>query len=227
MPQPYVRRAAPPSAAAAPHRADAVTQAGLRVLLAEDDDDARALLVESLTALGHTVVAVAGARDAVAQAAIAAPDVLLLDVHLGDGSGVEAARAIAAELPGVAVLLYTGDQSLTLSASDLADSTAVSLLAKPTPPNTLDAALRLAAGRARALADATRDAEAARAALEARKTIERAKGVLMRRAGCGEDEAYRVLQRTSQDRATSMVEVARAVLASEPAAVRPRPRALR
>ena len=49
-----------------------------------------------------------------------------------------------------------------------------------------------------------------------RATIERAKGILMRRTGSSEQEAYRILQRTSQDRSVPMVEIARAVLASEP-----------
>jgi response regulator NasT len=195
----------------------APANAGVRVLIAEDDLPARALLVEALTALGHTVVAeVASGRDAVEEAARLLPDVVLLDVHMPDSSGLEGARGIAAQLPGTAVLLYTGDQTLSLSAQDIAETSAVSILAKPTPPNTLDAALRLAVARARATAEATREASAAREALEARKTIERAKGILMRRTGVGEQEAYRILQRTSQDRATSMVEIAKAVLASEP-----------
>jgi response regulator NasT len=200
----------------------------VRVLLAEDDVAARALLVESLTILGHTVVAaVTTAREAVEQAALLVPDVALLDVHLPDTSGLDAAREIAAQLPGTAVLLYTGDQTLSLSAREVVETSAVSLLAKPTPPNALDAAVRLAVARARALTAATSDAAAARAALEARKTIERAKGLLMRRTGCGEEDAYRVLQRTSQDRATSMVEVARAILASDSPGGAARPRALR
>jgi CheY-like chemotaxis protein len=49
-----------------------------------------------------------------------------------------------------------------------------------------------------------------------REAFERAKGILMRRTGSSEQEAYRILQRTSQDRSVPMVEIARAVLASEP-----------
>jgi response regulator NasT len=202
--------------------------AGVRVLVAEDDDDARELLVEALSALGHTVVAaLATGREAVERAAALRPDAVLLDVHLAGDSGIDAARGIAEQLPATAVLLCTGDRTLSLSAREVAETGAVTLLAKPTPPNALDAALRLAVARAGALAAATRDADAARAALEARKVVERAKGVLMRRTGCGEDDAYRVLQRTSQDRATSMLDVARAVLASEPPAGGRRPRAAR
>jgi response regulator NasT len=55
-----------------------------------------------------------------------------------------------------------------------------------------------------------------RRALANRKTIERAKGILQRRTGSSEQEAYRILQRASQDRSVPMVDIARAVLASEP-----------
>ena len=52
--------------------------------------------------------------------------------------------------------------------------------------------------------------------LEARKLIERAKGILMRRTGSSEQEAYRIMQRSSQDRSVRMVDIAKAVIDSEP-----------
>ena len=63
---------------------------------------------------------------------------------------------------------------------------------------------------------AREDAERARVQLENRKLIERAKGILMRRTGSSEQEAYSILRRTSQDRSVPMVEIAKAVLESEP-----------
>ena len=93
---------------------------------------------------------------------------------------------------------------------------AIAFLPKPAPPRVLDSTIRLAATRAKELMTARQDAESARTALENRKTIERAKGILMRRTGSSEQEAYRILQRTSQDRSVPMVEIAKAVLASEP-----------
>ena len=88
----------------------------VRIVIAEDDDNARALLVEVLASLGHSLVAEAACgTDAVAQARTHRPDAVLLDVHMPDASGVEAAKTIASELPGTAVVLFTGDHSLTLS----------------------------------------------------------------------------------------------------------------
>jgi response regulator NasT len=187
------------------------------VLIAEDDDNARSLLSDLLSSLGHTMVAeVSTGREAFERARDLVPDVVLLDVHMPDGSGIEAAELITQTLPGVAVVLFSGDATLTLSDRDVTATAAIAFLPKPAPPRALDSTIRLAANRAKELMSARKDAESARQALENRKTIERAKGILMRRTGASEQEAYRILQRTSQDRSVPMVEIARAVLASEP-----------
>ena len=129
---------------------------------------------------------------------------------------IEAAERITQTVPGVAVVLFSGDATVTLSDRDVTATAAIAFLPKPAPPRVLDSTIRLAATRAKELLTARQDAESARTALENRKTIERAKGILMRRTGSSEQEAYRILQRTSQDRSVPMVEIAKAVLASEP-----------
>lgn len=190
---------------------------GIRILVAEDDSNARALLAELLSELGHRVVAEVGTgREAQARAIELMPDVVLLDVHMPDGSGIEAAEVITSSAPGVAVVLFSGDEAVTLSDRDVTATAAIAFLPKPAPPRVLDSTVRLAATRARELASAREEAAGAQQALENRKLIERAKGVLMRRTGSSEQEAYRILQRSSQDRSVPMVEVAKAVLDSEP-----------
>ena len=189
----------------------------IKVLIAEDDENARSLITDLLTTLGHTIVAeVSTGREAFERAKDVVPDVVLLDVHMPDGSGIEAAELITQSIPGVAVVLFSGDQTLTLTDRDVTATAAIAFLPKPAPPRVLDSTIRLAATRAKELLAARKDAESAKQALETRKTIERAKGILMRRTGSSEQEAYRILQRTSQDRSVPMVEIAKAVLASEP-----------
>ncbi|MCK6410789.1 MAG: ANTAR domain-containing protein, partial [Thauera sp.] len=56
---------------------------------------------------------------------------------------------------------------------------------------------------------------AARAALDERKLVERAKGVLMRHQGLAEDEAHRLLRQTAMNQGRRIAEVAQAVLAME------------
>ena len=77
------------------------TPAPIRILIAEDDDNARPLLVDLLNSMGHVVVAeVTGGREAIERAKDVVPDVVLLDVHMPDGSGIEAAEQIAQQVPG-------------------------------------------------------------------------------------------------------------------------------
>jgi response regulator NasT len=201
----------------APIAADVSTK--LRVLIAEDEANARDMLTEVLTTLGYEVIAaVASGVEAADRARELRPDAVLLDVHMPEGSGIEAAEVISRTTPGIAVILFSGDENISISDKEAVTTGAVAFLPKPTPPKMLDSTIRLAVMRAAALRSAKKDAVEAKAALEARKIIERAKGILMRRTACSEAEAYRILQRSSQDRSKPMVEIAKAVLDSEPGA---------
>ena len=189
----------------------------LRVLIAEDDAASRHMLHELLQTLGYDVVgAVASGVDAADRVRELRPDAVLLDVHMPEGSGIEAAEVISRTSPGIAVILLSGDESISLSDKEAVTTGAVAFLPKPTPPRMLDSTIRLAVSRATALQSARKEATEAKAALEARKIIERAKGILMRRTACSEADAYRILQRSSQDRSKPMVDIAQAVLDSEP-----------
>jgi response regulator NasT len=195
--------------------------APLRVLVADDDPAVCALLTDQLTAAGHTVVGRASTgAEAVVLSLESSPDVVLLDLHMPDGTGADAAAVIARAEPAPGVVLFTGDPEGALTESELAASGAAAVLPKLAPRALLECTLRLAAARARDLTAARRDAATARRQLEERKLIERAKGILMRRTGTSEQEAYRILQRSSQDRGTPMAVLAQAVLDSEPGAVR-------
>jgi two-component system response regulator DevR len=81
----------------------------LRVMLVDDHEVVRDGIKLLLNDIEDVVVcAEAGsARDAVAVAAQALPDVIVMDVRLSDGSGIEATRDIRATRPQTAVLMLT------------------------------------------------------------------------------------------------------------------------
>ena len=192
----------------------------LRIVVADDSSEVCDVLAEQLSSLGHLIVGRARTgRGAVEQTLAEQPDVVLLDVHMPDGSGIDAANEIARRAVGTAVILFTGDNDYALTDAAASTTSAVSFLPKPATRTVLGSAVRLAAARAAELRAARNDADAARRQLEDRKVIERAKGILMRRTGSSEAEAYRILQRTSQDRAVPMVQIAQAVIDSEPGGV--------
>ncbi|MDQ8153890.1 MAG: ANTAR domain-containing protein [Gemmatimonadota bacterium] len=194
-----------------------VSTAGARVLVVDDELTARESLSELLVSLGHAVVdAVADATAAEARARELHPDAILMDVLLPGANGIEAAQAISRALPGTAIVLISGDDTIQLTDAEADASGAVAFLPKPVPPRVLDSTIRLAVARAGALRQARQEAADLKQMLEDRKIIERAKGILMRRTGCSESEAYRILQRSSQDRSKRMVDIAKAVLDAEP-----------
>ena len=197
----------------------------LRVLVIDDDDALRAAFAQQLAACGHTVVGEAAtAEEAVSQAAALAPDAVLIDLHLPDGLGTGVAACLAALEPAPGLVLCTDDDGETELGDPAVEVTGLfAVLPKLVSRPLLDATLRCAAARARELAAARAEAVAVRRQLEERKVIERAKGILMRRTGASEQEAYRILQRSSQDRATPMITLAQAVLDSEPPAGAARP----
>jgi len=188
----------------------------VRVLIAEDDADLRGVLSRNLSANGHVIAGEAATLpEAIERARELTPDVLLLDAHLGPDKIVEAAKMLAAEHPNVAIIFLSGEAEFACE-GDVVGTTAIAVLPSFSSASVFDTSVRLAAQRARELRAAREELAQVRQQLENRKAIERAKGILMRRTGLSEQEAYRILQRTSQDRSVPMVDVAREVLESEP-----------
>ena len=100
--------------------ADSVPAKPLRLLVVDDHEVVRQGLVALLDRRpGFQVVAEAGSvEEAIAQARRHRPDIVVMDVRLPDGSGVEACREIRAELPETRVIMLTSfpDDEAVLSA---------------------------------------------------------------------------------------------------------------
>lgn len=82
----------------------------LRVLLADDDRDIRAVARLSLKRAGFEVVVVASGEEVVSAAAASAPDVVVLDWLLPGMDGLEAMAALRADArtTGIPVIFLTG-----------------------------------------------------------------------------------------------------------------------
>jgi response regulator NasT len=88
-------------------------------------------------------------------------------------------------------------------------------LCKPAASDRLEPAIRLATARFREWSALHGQVSDLAQKMEERKTIERAKGILMQVRGLSEDEAYRLLQRQSQQRSRSMIGIARSVISAQ------------
>ena len=124
--------------------------------------------------------------------------------------GIQAAAEIAAEqIAPVIILTAFAERDLIQRALDAG---AMTYLAKPFSKATLLPAIELAAARYADAAALRAEVAEATQRMEARKVIDRAKGLLMTRGGMTEPQAFRWLERTAIDRRTSMDTVARDVL---------------
>jgi AmiR/NasT family two-component response regulator len=188
---------------------------GLRILLAEDEPAVAASVEEQLRALGHEIVGEAATgEEAVSLAAQTEPDVVVMDIVMPDGDGIEAARRIAEQSPTPVVFLsgHFDDELL----EGVVASGGLAYLLKPATSGQLQAALTLARERFREMKDLRDQARRLEQALDARKLVTRAKGLLMRRHGLTEEEAHRRMQKEASRSNMKLVQLARAILAAEP-----------
>lgn len=184
----------------------------MRILVAEDDPIIALGIARRLERLGHVVIGPFARRaDILLAAERDAPELLLLDVDLEDADGLELAAELSTAGPRWPIVVLTG-----LEAPEHVDRSIASgvdaFLTKPVDDRQLDAAIRLAAARHRELGTLQGEVTDARRALEDRKVVDQAKGILIRALGIDEPTAFARIQRTARDRNLRLVEVARSIV---------------
>jgi CheY-like chemotaxis protein len=139
-----------PVAAPAGQAAAGPSLPGLRVLLVEDDAQARELVRDILRVAGHHTAEVADAAEALALLKRESFDAAVVDYSLPDMDGLTLARRIAAAHPRTAIVFASGYGSLFAGASDLA----ARVLTKPFTDLQLTQALQAAVAERAAPPDA-------------------------------------------------------------------------
>lgn len=194
-------------------RDSADVMARARVLVCEDEGLTALRLQASLKKLGYEVVGEArDGEEAVAQARRLQPDAILMDVRMPKMDGIAATEQIMRERP-VAIVMITAYSERELVDSAL-QAGASGYLVKPVSDEQIEPALQVALSRFSELSDLRGEISDLKEALEARKVVERAKGILMRRFQVPEDEAYRRLQKLSRDRRQPLKDTAAQVIAA-------------
>jgi two-component system, response regulator PdtaR len=185
-----------------------------RVLIVDDHAASRAAVAEAVTAQGGQVVGNGSrAEDVLRLVDKHRPDVVVLAVGLPDGDGVQVAREVMT-VAACPVVLVIGHSDAPVVARAV-DAGVLGFLGKPVRTEELGPALDVAIHRFRDIETMRRENETLRRKLESRKLVERAKGILMRRLGLSEPEAFRRIQKTAMDTRRPMADVAQALLLTE------------
>ena len=182
-----------------------------RVLIAEDEALIRLDLREMLQEEGFEVVGeAADGEQAVEMAAELEPDLVICDVKMPKMDGITAAAQIADKRIAPVVILTAFSQRDLIERAR--DAGAMAYLVKPFQKRDLLPAIEMATSRFAEIRALESEVTDLRDRLEARKLIERAKGVLMTEHRMTEPEAFRWIQRAAMDNRTSMRAVAELVL---------------
>lgn len=182
-----------------------------KIMVAEDDAIILSGFVLILESLGFNVVAgVGNGVEAVEQAGLLKPDCILMDVNMPLLNGVDAARQIYNDYRIPTVLITGVKEHLTCALKP--GSGVFGYIQKPADEYELQTVISIAIHLCKDSLSQLDRANAAEKKLEERKTIERAKGLLMDALNMKEQQAMAHLQKISRDSNVKIVDVARKVI---------------
>ena len=183
----------------------------LRIVIADDEPIIRLDLKKMLQDCGYDVVGEAGdGAKAVETVRTLRPDVVILDIKMPEMDGIDAAKIITDEKIAP-VLLVTAYSQLDL-VNRAKDAGVYSYLVKPFKQVDLMPQIEVAVARWEAFLKIEEQANDLEDKLETRKSVDRAKGILMDQYGLKEQEAFRRIQVQSMNTRKSMREIAEAII---------------
>jgi AmiR/NasT family two-component response regulator len=182
-----------------------------RVLVAEDEALIRLDLAEMLADAGYDVVGQASdGQQAVDLATELKPDLVIMDVKMPILDGLGAAEQIGEQRLCPVIMLTAFSQTELVERAR--DAGVMTYLVKPFTSSQLLPAIEIALSRWSELTALEAEVADLGDRLETRKSVERAKGVLMKKLKISEADAFRWIQKTAMDRRMGMREVADAVV---------------
>ena len=189
-----------------------------RVIIADDESVIRMDLREMLTSLGYLVIGEVGdGRSAVNLARELRPDIVVMDVKMPDMDGIDAAKLLTEERISPVLLLTAYSQRELIERAK--EAGVVGYIVKPFRESDLSPAIEVAVARFAEFRALEREVGDLKLALETRKLVDRAKGILMDSQGITEAEAFRKIQKMSMNTRKPMKEVAEAIILAQQAAV--------
>jgi two-component system, response regulator PdtaR len=182
-----------------------------RVIIADDESLIRMDLREMLTNLGYLVVGEAGdGLSAVNMARELRPDIVIMDIKMPDMDGIEAAGILTQERIAPVLLLSAYSQTELVQRARQAG--VAGYLVKPFREPDLTPSIEIALSRFSEFRAIEKELGDLQDALETRKLVDRAKGILMDTQGLSESEAFRKVQKMSMNNRKSMRSVAEAII---------------
>jgi response regulator NasT len=183
----------------------------IRILVVEPDPEKAREIIDALVDGGWPDVTVIGQTTGLAEAVrTSSPDIVLIDIANPDRDTLEHLSLISdTKARAVAMFVDQTDEGLTHAALNAGVSAYV---VDGLQKNRIKPVLETAIARFQIMRKMQSELSAAKQALEDRKTIDRAKGILMRQRKMDEDSAYALLRKTAMDQNRKVIDVASALV---------------
>jgi two-component system, response regulator / RNA-binding antiterminator len=183
----------------------------LRVMLVDDSQEESSPLKEGLRQAGYDVVETASTAAALLDRVTAiAPDVIIIDIDSPTRDTLEQLSFVTRDRPRPIVLFTDDRASETIQASLRAGVSAY--IVAGMQPDRLKPILDVAVARFEQEQALRVELKDAHDKLAERKLVERAKGILMRDKGVGEEEAFRMMRKLAMDRSRRLADVAQQII---------------
>jgi response regulator NasT len=190
-----------------------VREGRLKIMLIDEQPDRFALVEQALQADGHEIVArLSTSDDLIAAVERAQPDIIIVDLQSPGRDTLEHMHSIARDRPRPIVMFTNDGDSATIERAIKAGVTAY--VVDGLNPERIRPILDVAIHRFREFQQLRQELEQARNQLAERKVIEKAKGILMKKRGMDEDQAYRMLRKMAMDRNLRLADLARSLIAA-------------
>ncbi len=177
-----------------------------------EPDRARAIeIIDALRADGWADVTVIAEMSSLARKlAELNPDLVLIDLSNPSRDSLEQVSA-ASDAQGRPVAMFVDQSDDEMTAAAMAAGLSAYVVGGLTPDR-IKPVLKTAIARFQMMRQMRRELDAAKQALVDRKTIDRAKGMLMRARAITEEDAYALLRKTAMDQNRKVIDVAEALL---------------
>ncbi len=184
----------------------------LNVLLIDDEPDRVNALEEALHALGHHVVChLPNTSDLNKHVEENHPDIVIIDMDSPNRDTLESMATMSQNNPRP-IVFFAEQQNDRKTMADAINAGVSAYIADGLQPDRVKVIMDTAIAHFDAHSALREELEKTRTQLADRKTIEKAKGMLMKHQGCDEEQAYQTLRKLAMDRGQKMPDVARNVI---------------
>ncbi|PKM80176.1 MAG: response regulator [Firmicutes bacterium HGW-Firmicutes-14] len=184
---------------------------GLRIVLADPDPVFRKHIKEKLINAGHLIIGeAADGRKALQVVFNTLPDLAIMNMHLPGRSGLEVAKIIDEHRVAPVILITEPDKQ-----DDIIHALGhwnISYILKPVDEINLYPAIEVCGAVFKRIRHLEEINQKLKQILEKRKTIDRAKGLLIEAKGMTEQQAYKYIQQVSMDKCLPVQNVAKQII---------------